>query len=146
MSVIATLTLLNSKVRESNRVVGTYGDDENYRSDHLAVEAITASTAQNDSGRFQLDSRDEKYLPFEGAGAISRWRIELPRKFRSLDYDTISDVVLQLNYTARLSLPARAIFFRHSSMATTGNLENLTTPLRLVTLRHAVRDTASLAA
>ena len=57
MGVIATVTLLNSKVRESIRVVGTYGDDENYRSDHLAVDTITASTAQNDSGRFQLDSR-----------------------------------------------------------------------------------------
>jgi hypothetical protein len=92
-SLSATLTLLSSKVRESNRITGAYGADENYRSDHLAVEAIAASTGQNDSGRFQLDFRDEKYLPFEGAGAISRWRIELPRKFRSFDYDTISDVL-----------------------------------------------------
>jgi len=29
-------------------------------------------------------------VPFEGAGAISRWRIELPQRFRAFDYDTIS--------------------------------------------------------
>ena len=40
-------------------------------------------------------------LPFEGAGAASRWRLELPSAFRSFDYDTISDVVLSLKYTAR---------------------------------------------
>lgn len=55
------------------RVKGTYSDDENYRTDNVAVDAIAASTAQNDSGRFQLDFRDEKYLPFEGAGAVSLW-------------------------------------------------------------------------
>lgn len=100
-SLNATLTLLSSKVRESARPSGGYADDDNYRPDHLAVEAIAASGAQNDSGRFELNFHDEKYLPFEGAGAISRWRIELPRKFRSFDYDTISDVVLHLKYTAR---------------------------------------------
>src|SRR6185295_9961365 len=45
--------------------------------------------------------RDERYLPFEGAGAISCWRIELPGEFRQFDYDTISDVVLHIKYTAR---------------------------------------------
>jgi hypothetical protein len=100
-SLSAILTLLSSKVRETSRIVGSYGAEENYRPDHLAVEAIAASTGLNDSGRFQLDLRDEKYLPFEGAGVMSRWRIELPRKFRSFDYDTISDVVFHLKYTAR---------------------------------------------
>ena len=100
-SLSATVTLLSSKVRESSRVTGNYSDDENYRPDHLAVEAVAVSTGQSDSGRFQLDFRDEKYLPFEGAGAISNWRIELPSRFRSFDYDTISDVILQLKYTAR---------------------------------------------
>jgi hypothetical protein len=50
---------------------------------------------------FDLNFRDERYLPFEGAGVVSRWRIELPRDFRQFDYDTISDVVLHIKYTAR---------------------------------------------
>ena len=60
-----------------------------------------ASHGQNDSGVFELNFRDERYLPFEGAGAISQWRIEMPKEFRPFDYDTISDVILHLRYTAR---------------------------------------------
>jgi len=110
-SLSATLTLLSSKVREVSRVKGTYGDDENYRHDNVRVDAIAVSTGQNDSGKFQLDFRDEKYLPFEGAGVISRWRLELPGKalelpgkpkqLRSFDYDTISDLILQFKYISR---------------------------------------------
>ncbi|MDF0672832.1 MAG: neuraminidase-like domain-containing protein [Nitrospira sp.] len=97
----ATLTLLSSSVRESARVNGSYGDEQNYRPDHLPVEAVAVSAGQNESGRFQLDLRDEKLLPFEGCGAISRWRLDLPPQFRAFDYDTISDVILHLRYTSR---------------------------------------------
>ena len=34
-------------------------------------------------------------------GAVSQWRIELPASIRQFDYDTVSDVVLHLRYTAR---------------------------------------------
>ena len=50
---------------------------------------------------FENNLRDERYLPFEGQGAISTWRIEMPKNFKSFDYNTISDVVLHLRYTAR---------------------------------------------
>ena len=59
------------------------------------------SGAQADSGLFETNLRDERYLPFEGAGAISEWRLELPAQFRQFDYETISDVILHLRYTAR---------------------------------------------
>src|SRR5262249_35972170 len=45
--------------------------------------------------------RDERFLPFEGAGAISTWKLELPAAFRQFDYNTISDVILHMRYTAR---------------------------------------------
>lgn len=32
---------------------------------------------------------------------ISTWQIELPQVFRQFDYDTISDVILHIHYTAR---------------------------------------------
>lgn len=52
---------------------------------------------------FELNFRDERYLPFEGAGAISQWRIELSKdkELRQFDYDTISDVIFHVRYTAR---------------------------------------------
>lgn len=40
-------------------------------------------------------------MPFEGAGAISEWQLELPAGLRQFDYDTISDVILHIRYTAR---------------------------------------------
>jgi hypothetical protein len=132
-SLSATLTLLSSKVRTSSRISGAYDDDENYRPDHLAVEAIAASSGQNDSGRFELELRDEQYLPFEGAGVISRWRIELPRRFRSFDYDTISDVVLHMKYTARRDemLTTSASTALQARFAAAGG-----TLFRLFSLRH----------
>jgi hypothetical protein len=63
--------------------------------------SIVTSTAQNDSGMFETNLRDERFLPFEGAGAESTWRLELPSEFRQFDYNTIADVILHLGYTAR---------------------------------------------
>jgi hypothetical protein len=50
---------------------------------------------------FELNFRDERYLPFEYLGAVSRWRIELPRENNYFDLDTVTDLVLHLNYTGR---------------------------------------------
>jgi len=66
-----------------------------------AAESIFTSSGRDDSGLFETSLRDERFLPFEGAGAISRWRLELPGSVPQFDYDTISDVILHLRYTAR---------------------------------------------
>src|SRR3989442_1568706 len=39
-------------------------------------------------------------MPFEGAGAISLWTLSLPKSFRKFDYETITDVILHISYTA----------------------------------------------
>ena len=105
-SLNCTMTLLNNSVRIDSSATGEYardenGDDPRFRDNIGAIQSIATSHGQNDSGVFELNFRDERYLPFEGAGAISQWRIELPQEFRLFDYDTISDVILHLLYTAR---------------------------------------------
>ena len=73
-------------------------------SDHFgSLQSIVTSTAQNDSGLFETNLRDERFLPFEGSGAISEWQLELPADEvdRQFDYDTIADVILHIRYTAR---------------------------------------------
>jgi hypothetical protein len=105
-SVNCTLTLLRSSIRHSPTVSGEYSrdienDDLRFRDDLAAVQSIVTSSGQNDSGLFEKNLRDERLLPFEGGGVISAWRMELPKKFRQFDYDTISDVVLHIQYTAR---------------------------------------------
>src|SRR5262245_16827976 len=52
-------------------------------------------------GLFDPNMRDERYLPFEGSGAISTWRLDLSKQFKTFDYTTITDVILHLRYTAR---------------------------------------------
>jgi len=69
--------------------------------EYAARESIATSSGQNDSGMFELNFREERYLPFEYLGAVSRWRIELPPENNYFDLDTLSDVILHLNYTAR---------------------------------------------
>ena len=63
---------------------------------------LVTSGAQNDSGMFELNLRDERYLPFEGSGAICRWNLSLMDNpyLRQFDYNTISDVILHVKYTA----------------------------------------------
>lgn len=74
--------------------------DERFVHNPIPTTAIAVSQGQNDSGVFELNFRDERYLPFEGAGVISSWRVELPEKFRQFDYQTISDVIVHVRYTS----------------------------------------------
>src|SRR5262249_28877814 len=75
--------------------------------DHFgSLQSIVTSTGQNDSGLFETNLRDERYLPFEGSGVASEWQLELPANPskddpRQFDYDTITDVIIHLRYTAR---------------------------------------------
>ncbi len=106
-SISAKLTLLSSTFRKDSTAPNaskypyTGPDDPRFVQDPVGIQAISTSSGQNDAGLFELNFRDERYLPFEGAGAISRWRLELPTVSRQFDYLTISDVVMQLSYTAR---------------------------------------------
>jgi Tc toxin complex TcA C-terminal TcB-binding domain/Neuraminidase-like domain/Putative peptidoglycan binding domain len=104
-SVNCTLTLLRSTIRTDSKAVDGEdylgGDEGHFFRDFAPLQSITTSHAQNDSGVFELSFRDERYLPCEGAGVVSRWRIELPKLNNAFDLDTISDVVLTIRYTAR---------------------------------------------
>jgi len=109
-SVNCTLTLTKSSIRRSPVLTdGAYARDgaEDARfSDHFgSLQSIVTSSAQNDSGMFETNLRDERYLPFEYSGAVSEWRLELPAPGqddpRQFDYTTISDVIIHMRYTAR---------------------------------------------
>ena len=105
-SINCTLTLLKSSIRQSSLVsddgYARAGADDSRFSDHFgSLQSVVTSTGQNDSGLFEANLRDDRYLPFEGSGAVSEWQLELPANIRQFNYDTISDVILHLRYTAR---------------------------------------------
>ncbi len=104
-SVSAKLSLISNRYRKNKNSTPVYvegaGNDERFVYNIGAIQSIAVSNAQNDSGMFELNFRDERYLPFEGCGAISTWRLELPDVVKQFDYNTISDVLLHMKYTAR---------------------------------------------
>ncbi len=106
-TIACTLTLSRNSLRKESRLLaGKYerdfaGDDQRFRDEISGIQSIATSSAQNDSGMFELNFRDERYLPFEGAGAISSWQIKLNKDFSQFDLSTISDVIIHLKYTAR---------------------------------------------
>jgi hypothetical protein len=105
-SVCGRLTLASSKIRTVGDTQGDYKENAPWSDPRFSYffpgqTSIATSHCRNDSGMFELNFRDERYLPFEGAGVISTWSLELPMKFRNFDYHSISDVIVHINYTAR---------------------------------------------
>ncbi|RYP28224.1 hypothetical protein DL767_007313 [Monosporascus sp. MG133] len=104
--VNATLTLLEHRYRvkadakSSSDYPQKTTSDDRFQTDQVPISSIAVSGGQQDSGVFNLDFKDERYIPFEGAGAVSRWRLELPTAMKQFDYNTISDIVLHIKYTA----------------------------------------------
>jgi hypothetical protein len=106
-SINATLRLLENKFRTSSMakdkkdyLENTEEADPRFTTVNIPITSIAASSAQNDSGMFELNFKDERYMPFEGAGVISKWRLEFPSDFRQFDYDTITDVIVHVRYTS----------------------------------------------
>jgi Tc toxin complex TcA C-terminal TcB-binding domain len=103
-SVSARLELKRSWVRLTDTIARDDMSMDFWKPD---VDSIATSSAQQDAGVFELNFHDERLLPFEGAGVISRWKLDLPHgaegtpAIRQFDYQTISDVVLHFQYTAR---------------------------------------------
>jgi peptidoglycan hydrolase-like protein with peptidoglycan-binding domain len=120
-TVSCTLRLLKNYVRtetgtpdgyeHASDADGVWADDDRFAENNIPVKAIAASSAQNDSGLFELNFHDERYMPFEGAGVIGDWALELfydstnnvdfGEPLRQFDYDTISDAIIHVKYTAR---------------------------------------------
>ena len=73
------------------RIVRSYG----------ARDAIATSSGQNNSGLFELNFHDERYLPFEFDGAIGRWQFELPAENNFYPMETLTDLCMLVNYTSR---------------------------------------------
>jgi hypothetical protein len=97
-------------------VVGPYGGVNGMLSctpaGYAGQAIIATSTGQHDAGVFQLDFRDERYLPFEGVELSgpseprdppwtpAKWNFTLAGR-ESFDHDTISDLILHVQYTSK---------------------------------------------
>jgi Tc toxin complex TcA C-terminal TcB-binding domain len=108
-SVNCTLTLTKSIIRTkailSDGSYSSTGDtDDRFNIQFGSTQSVVTSSAQNDSGLFETNLHDERVLPFEYSGALSSWQLSLPGKnngLRQFNYDSISDVIIHMRYTAR---------------------------------------------
>jgi hypothetical protein len=120
-TIACTLRLLKNSIRintangdngypRNTDEQGLPADDMRFVENNIPVKAIAGSSCQNDSGVFELNFRDDRYLPFEGGGAVSEWSLELfadssdpdfGKPLRQFDYGTISDAIVHIKYTAR---------------------------------------------
>ena len=103
-SVNCTLTLLKSKIRFDSNPQPSYPEqdqDPRFIYNFAATQSIATSTAQSDAGLFEVQFRDERYLPFEGAGLISQWRLEMPKENNAFDFESVVHVGLKFFYTSR---------------------------------------------
>jgi hypothetical protein len=104
--VNCTLSLQSSTVRTSPLLAnGAYArtsqDDARFTDYFGCTDVIVTSGGANDSGMFETNLHEERFLPFEGQGACGVWNLSLASQVRSIDYSTISDVILHIRYTAR---------------------------------------------
>lgn len=74
---------------------------DSVRVDWRAHQQVAISHGVEDSGLFELNFRDERYLPFENTGAISTWLLDMPFEANLIDFDSISDVIFHLRYMAK---------------------------------------------
>lgn len=72
------------------------------RADMRSSQRIALSKGIDDSGLIRLDFSDEKYLPFEGTGAVSGWRLDMPKNTNQFHFDSIADVIIHVKYTAKM--------------------------------------------
>ncbi|WP_137762165.1 neuraminidase-like domain-containing protein [Nissabacter sp. SGAir0207] len=80
------------------------GSSANVLKNPRASQQIAVSSGLNDAGVFELNFGDERYLPFEGTGAVSSWQIMFPNatsaKQKAL-LESLNDVIIQVHYTAK---------------------------------------------
>jgi hypothetical protein len=142
-NIHCSLTLIENRIRVSANSSGSYpkaqeGDDARFLLNIAPVQAVATSLPTADAGVFNLRFDDDRYLPFEGAGAISSWRIELHQADNPIELCRLSNVVVSLSYTARSGgapLEAAARAHRESALARGG----LVLPMqKRVSIRHDV--------
>lgn len=135
-SVNCTLTLERGRFRSDAADVDNFPDGTFVEINR--AQSVVTSSAQSDSGMFETNLRDERYLPFEGYGVESTWSLRLPGAddgFRQFDYESIADVVLHVRYTAReggegLRIAARTHLGEHIGAG------GATGTVRLFSMRH----------
>jgi hypothetical protein len=69
---------------------------------HRPPESVALTSPQNATGLFELEAQGqgEMLLPFEALGVDTTWELRMPRAANLIDYRTLADVLVTIEYTA----------------------------------------------
>lgn len=104
LTQISNQVILKADVNAVNFLLGG-SDAETPAADVLRTnwnnsQMIAVSRGVNDSGMFEINFNDQRYLPFEGTGAVSNWKLNMPESTNLFNFESVSDVIIQIKYTA----------------------------------------------
>ncbi|MHA6195511.1 Tc toxin subunit A-related protein [Pseudomonas wadenswilerensis] len=104
LTQVASRTVLKADERAMNALYELPdADTRHILYNPRASQSICLSRGLDDHGVFQLDFNDERYLPFEGTGALSNWELSFPRhqsQRQQAMLGSLTDIIVQLRYTA----------------------------------------------
>ena len=63
-------------------------------------QSVALTSPMNATGLFELDTQPELLLPFEGLGVDTSWEFQMPKAANFINYDSIADVLITIEYTA----------------------------------------------
>lgn len=100
LNLSASLRVVDLEVRASPSTTADLEADSTRGGGNIPSEICT-STGQQDSGLFETNLSDPRYLPFERRGVIGGWTLTLTSPYPNWDPKSIADAVLHIRYTAR---------------------------------------------
>jgi len=142
--VCLKMTLMNNSIRVDNTSgsastyprhtdsTGAPTNDSRFIDNAAPLQFIATSNGVNDSGLFEMNLHDDRYLPFERAGAISSWQIEFSSVYPQFDPSTVTDLIIHFSYTSR---DGGALLQTAASQSVQSKLKNVLTTSEMVLMR-----------
>jgi receptor-binding and translocation channel-forming TcA subunit of Tc toxin/ABC toxin-like protein/VCBS repeat protein len=86
-----------------------------------AGQTVALTAPMNASGVFELDAQPDLLAPFEGLGVDLAWMFRMPKASNPIDYSTIADVLVTVEYTALDDPTWREVRIRQLGTEATGD-------------------------
>jgi hypothetical protein len=104
--VVGPYQEINATLTQTNNVIGlTPNVDLSTESpdvlkDWMPNQSVALSRGINDSGMFEMNFHDDRYLPFENTGVVSKWELKLSDNTDESILNSITDVIVKIYYIA----------------------------------------------
>lgn len=74
---------------------------------HHGPDLVALTSPREATGLFEMNTQSDMLAPFENTGVDTVWEFRMPKPANPIDYNTIADIVLTIDYTALNSFDYR---------------------------------------